>query len=250
MMRDVLAEVEQVMRNSGMCALVAVIGCLVTGTASPVAAQVPAQGTAESIVGLWEGTAQTPEGPLPLKAAFTLTDGKLGGTIESSLGSITIQTASLTDGKLAVGMEFQGSAGTLAGVVQGPRIEGTWELPGSNGTFVLTRPGAGGAAAASAAGDPISGNWDGEVSISGQLMPFSMALRLSGDEVTGQVTSGQGSLPLANGAWKDGTLLLTFPYVSGEPVSMAGQVQDGRLSGVVDYNRGEATGTFTAARKQ
>ena len=229
-----------------VCALVTLIACFVAGAALPGAAQVPSPGTAESVVGPWEGTAQTPDGPVTLKAAFTLTDGKLGGTVESSLGPIAVQSVSYANGKLTVGIEYQGSAGTLAGVVQGPRIEGTWEVSGSNGTFVLTRPGASG----DTAGDPVSGNWEGEVSIAGQLMPFSMALHVDGDAVTGQMTSVQGTVPLASGAWKDGTLLLTFPYVSGEPVSMAGQLQNGKLSGVVDYNRSEATGTFTAARKQ
>jgi hypothetical protein len=100
------------------------------------------------------------------------------------------------------------------------------------------------------AGDPISGEWVGEVMIGGEAMPFSMVLRLSGDTVTGEITSSMGKTPLASGGWKDGTLLLAFPYVGGEPVSMGGQVQDGKLAGVIDYNRGEATGTWSASRKQ
>ena len=238
------------MRSSWVCALMLVIGGLVAGSASLSAAGVQSQATAESIVGSWEGTAKTPDGQVTLKATFTLTDGKLGGTVESSLGPVAIQSASLVDGKLTVAIEFQGSAGTLGGTVQGSRIEGTWEVSGSNGTFVLARPGAGASSAPVASGDPITGAWEGDVNIAGQIMPFSMALRLNGDTVAGEMTSSAGAVPLASAAWKDGTLLLTFPYTSGEPVSMAGQLQDGKLSGIVDYNRGEATGTFTAARKQ
>jgi hypothetical protein len=86
--------------------------------------------------------------------------------------------------------------------------------------------------------------------IAGEVMPFSMVLRLSGDTVTGEITSSTGKTPLASGGWKNGTLLLAFPYVGGEPVSMGAQWQDGKLAGVVDYNRGEATGTWSASRKQ
>jgi hypothetical protein len=238
------------MRSSWVCVLVVGLAGLGLGSASLGAADVQSQGAAASVVGPWEGTAQTPNGPVNLKATFTLTDGKLGGTVESSLGPIAVQSASYADGKLTVGIEYEGSAGTLTGIVQGPRIEGTWQVAGSSGTFVLARPGTGASAAPVAAGDPITGAWEGEVNIAGQIMPFSMALRLNGDTVGGEMTSSAGAVPLASGAWKDGTLLLTFPYTSGEPVSMAGQLQDGKLSGIVDYNRGEATGTFTAARKQ
>ena len=31
---------------------------------------------------------------------------------------------------------------------------------------------------------------------------------------------------------------------------MGAKIQEGKLVGVVDYNKGEATGTWTAARKQ
>jgi hypothetical protein len=124
-------------------------------------------------------------------------------------------------------------------------IEGTWEVGGNSGTFWLTRPGTGNAGGT----DPVTGTWSGEVQVAGDVIPFSLVLRLNGETVTGEVTSALGSVPLSSGSWKDGALLLGFPYVSGEPVSMGAQLQDGKLVGVVDYNKGEATGTWTAVRK-
>jgi hypothetical protein len=247
MMQRSMEEVSAMTRSWQVRLAVALVVGVVVLPASTGSAQVPGP-TPEMLVGPWEGTAQTPNGEVTLKVNFTLKDGKLGGTIESSLGTIGILGASLADDKLTVGIDYDGSAGTLGGKVQASRIEGVWEVGGSTGTFVLARPGAG-AAPASAVGDPISGAWAGDVLINSQTMPFSMVLRLNGDAVTGEMTSTTGSVPLANGAWKEGTLLLAFPYVGGEPVSMAAQLRDGKLSGVVDYNRGEATGTFTAVRK-
>jgi hypothetical protein len=220
--------------------------------AVPGSAQVPAAPTLESLVGAWEGAAQTPNGEASLRAALTWTDGKLGGVIESSLGPIQVTGASLADGKLAMTIDYQGAPGVLAGKVQDSRIEGTWEVNGQTGPFWLGRPGAAGAAGSRSepGGDPVSGQWVGEVVVNGAAMPFSMLLRLAGDTVTGEITSSTGTAPLASGGWKDGTLLLGFAYVGGEPVKMTAQVQEGRFVGVVDYNRGEATGTWTASRKQ
>jgi len=220
--------------------------------AGPASAQPPVAPTLASLAGLWEGSAQRPNGDVSLRGELTFADGTLGGAIESSMGRIQITGASLADDKLTMSIDFQGAPGALGGKVLGTRIEGVWEVRGQTGTFWLARPGPAGAAASGVApgGDPISGEWAGEVIIGGQTISFSMVLRLDGDTVSGEISSTTGRAPLASGGWKDGTLLLAFPYVGGEPVSMGGQVQDGRLAGVIDYNRGEATGTWSASRKQ
>lgn len=218
------------------------------GVAAGQSAAAPAV-TLESLAGVWGGSAaQTPNGEVPLRVEFKLQDGRLSGVIESSLGVIPIVSASLVEDKLTMTIDFQGSAGALAGKVQGARIEGTWEVSGASGPFSLTRGGAPGAS--SPAGDVISGAWAGEVQIAGQTMAFSMVLRLSGDAIAGEMMSAAGSIPIASGSWKDGALQFTFPYSGGEPVSMGAQLKDGRLVGVVDYNRGTETGTWTASRKQ
>jgi hypothetical protein len=236
--------------HAGWSMVLAVL--FVAVAALPGSAQAPVAPKLETLAGVWEGSAQTPNGDLSLRAELTFADGKLGGAIESSRGRIQITGAFFTDDKLTMSIDFQGAPGALSGKVQGSRIEGVWEVSGQTGSFWLARPGSAGAAASGIGpgGDPISGEWVGEVMIAGQAMPFSMVLRLSGETVTGEITASMGKIPLASGGWKDGTLLLAFPYVGGEPVSMGGQLQDGKLAGVVGYNGGEATGTWSASRKQ
>ena len=213
-----------------------------------VAAARPVQPvTLESFTGAWEGAAQTPNGEVALRSDFKVVDGKLTGKIESAMGPIPVTAAALTGDRLVLTIDFQGGSGTLACTLKGGRIDGVWELGGNNGTFWLARPGAAGGAQA---GDPISGTWAGEVDIAGQIMPFSMDLRLSGETVSGEMISAAGKVPLTSGTWKDGALQLGFPYTAGEPVSMGAKIQEGKLVGAVDYNKGEATGTWTAARKQ
>ena len=217
---------------------VALPGSAATQAAQPV--------TLQAFSGAWEGAAQTPNGEVALRAAFNLQDGKLGGTIDSSMGQISIVTSAFADDKLTLTIDVQGTAATLNCKLVGGRIDGVWEVGSDTGPFYLARPGAGNTGNAA---ESISGTWAGEVDIAGQLMPFSMELRVSGDTVAGEMISGAGKVPLTSGSWKDGALQLGFPYTGGEPVTMGAKLQDGKLVGVVDYNRGEATGTWTASRK-
>jgi hypothetical protein len=224
-------------------AMVLAVVALPAGAAAQAAPPV----TLESFVGVWEGAAQTPNGDVTLKSAFKVEGGKLVGLIESSMGPIPVASAALADDKLAVTIDFQGTPGTLACKLQGNRIDGTWEVGGNSGSFWLARGGAGQAATN---GDAVTGTWAGEVQIAGQVVPFSLMLRSDGNALAGEVASAEGKSPLVSASWKDGTLQIAFTYSAGEPVTMTAQLQDGKLVGTVDYNKGEAAGTFSAVKKQ
>jgi hypothetical protein len=233
-------------RTCRVAALVVAMALAALQPPAVAAAQAAQPATLDAFAGLWEGSAQTPNGDVSLRAAFKVQDGKLGGTIESSMGPITVVTSTFADGKLTLTIDLQGGTGTLGCQLTGTRIEGIWEYGSETGPFWLARPGTGNGGSA---GEPISGTWAGEVDIAGQIMPFSMDLRLSGEAVTGEMISAMGKVPLASGSWKDGALQLAFPYTGGEPVVMGATIKDGKLVGLVDYNRGEASGTWTAAKK-
>jgi hypothetical protein len=227
---------------------VAVVVALAALTMPAEAASRPAQPvTLESFAGVWDGSAQTPNGDVPLHSDFRVADGKLSGTIESLMGPISVTAAALTGDRLVLTIDFQGTPGTLACSLKGGRIEGVWEVGGNSGTFSLGR---GGAAAPAAARDTITGSWAGEVQIAGQVMPFTLALREDRGALAGEIGSAEGSVPLGAVAWKNGTLELAFTYVGGQPVSMAAKLESGKLVGTIDFNKGEAAGTWTAARKQ
>ena len=97
--------------------------------------------TPKDLVGVGEGSAQTPNGDVALKVEFTLTDGKLASTIESSMGPMPVSSTTLTDDKLVMGIEVMGSPASLEAKVTGKRIEGTWTLGADGGPFALTRSG-------------------------------------------------------------------------------------------------------------
>jgi hypothetical protein len=228
--------------------VVAAVVALAALTLPVAAASRPAEPvTLESFAGVWDGSAQTPNGDVSLHTVLKVVDGKLSGTIESSMGPIPVTAAALTGDKLVFTIDFQGTPGTLACSLKGDRMDGIWEVGGDSGTFSLSR---GGAAAPAAGGETVTGNWAGEVQIAGQVMPFTLALREDRGALAGEIGSAEGSVPLGAVAWKNGTLELAFTYVGGQPVSMAAKLESGKLVGTIDFNKGEAAGTWTAARKQ
>lgn len=218
-----------------------VVMALAAGAA--LAAQTPAVTTGD-VTGAWEGLSRGTNGELPLKADVRYANGAFTGVIGTPWMVVSITGGSLQGETLTLTLDAEGMTGTLTAKVQGGTIAGSWQVGPESGTVVLSRP-----ADAAAAGDPITGEWDGEAMVQGQPMPISLALKLAGETVTGEIVSAMGRTPLVSGVWKDGTLTIAFPYVGGEPVTMVGKVQDGKLAGVFDYNSGEAQGTWAAARK-
>jgi len=223
---------------------------------TPVAVQAPAPaaGAAKlnALAGVWDGAAQTPNGEMPIRMTLAVRDGKLTGGIEMAMGTLPVTSAALNGDLLELGFDLQGEAGTISARVSGDRVEGSWSAGGNSGGFAVARtptPGAGAAGPAQAA-DPISGEWEGAVDISGQSMAFTLTLTVAGGAVTGDIASAAGKVPLTASTWKDGTLTLTFPYMGGEPVSMGGQIVDGKLTGSVNYNNGELLGAWTAVKKK
>jgi hypothetical protein len=227
--------------RGAVLAAVVILAALV----APAAAAPPVQPlTLESFAGTWEGAAQTPSGDVSLRSVFAVADGKLTGTIESSMGPIPVTAAAIQADKLVVTIDLQGASGTLTCTLKGGRIEGVWDLGGNGGTFWLARPGA------AAPGDNgVVGSWAGEVQLAGQVVPFNLTLRESAGSLAGEIGSADGSVPLGKATWADGTLQLEFTYVGGQPVAMTGKFDGGKLAGTIDFNKGEAAGTWTAAKK-
>ena len=106
---------------------VALPGSAATQAAQPV--------TLQAFSGTWEGAAQTPNGEVALRAAFNVQDGKLGGTIDSSMGLISIVTSAFADDKLTLTIDVQGTAATLNCKLVGGRIDGVWEVGSDTGPF-------------------------------------------------------------------------------------------------------------------
>ena len=128
----------ETLRLLGRLAL-GVMLCMVI--AAGAAAQTATPVTPKDLVGVWEGSAQTPNGEVTLKVVFALTDDKLVATIESSMGPMPVSSTTLTDDKLAMQIQVGADAASLAATVKGPKIEGTWTLGAESGPFSLAKTG-------------------------------------------------------------------------------------------------------------
>jgi hypothetical protein len=100
---------------------------------------------------------------------------------------------------------------------------------------------------ASAAGDPLSGEWDA-VAYYDTEVAFSLALKLEGSVVTGTATTPEGTTDLRNGKWENGVFTFELTY-QGSPVAMSAELKDGQLVGAWTYGSGEASGRWQATRK-
>lgn len=205
----------------------------------------------EDLAGSWQGVSKGTNGETPVKVELTVSAGKLGGNI--SAPSIVV---AVTDGKVEgdvvkLALDAGGMTGTMSGkLTAAGTLEGTWEISSESGTIVLTKAGAAATTAAPATGAAaLAGEWSGEAMVQGQSMPITLVFKVDGDTVTGEIGSAMGKTPFTAASYKDGVLSFSFPYAGGEPVTMGGKIVDGKLTGVFDYNAGEAQGTWSAVKK-
>jgi len=95
--------------------------------------------TIASLAGVWDGVAQTPNGDLPVHMVLVHQDGKLTGSMDTQMGTLTVTGSALTGDVLELGFELQGSPGVLSGKVAGDKYEGSWSVGSDSGPFALVR---------------------------------------------------------------------------------------------------------------
>lgn len=96
--------------------------------------------------------------------------------------------------------------------------------------------------------DPITGEWEGSVSLPDGAIPFFMKLKLEKDKVTGDIGSDQGT-SLCTGTWADNKLTLSFTYVNGEAISMTGALKEDQLGGDMSIGGGQMVTVWVAKKK-
>jgi hypothetical protein len=95
--------------------------------------------TIASLAGVWDGVAQTPDGDIPVHMVLVHQDGKLTGSMDTQLGTLTVTGSALNGDVLELAFELQGSPGGLSGKVAGDKYEGSWSVDTQSGPFALTR---------------------------------------------------------------------------------------------------------------
>jgi len=210
---------------------------------------------AGDISGKYEGVAKSEAfGEIPLTVNLKNTGGKLSGTIETPQGPANITDGSYADGKVTLKFDAGGNEGIVTATLNGDKIVGKWELGGAGGTLELKKAGGSAPAASSAAaapsaaaGDPISGDWDGSADAGGMTIPFTLKLKLDGNKVTGTSSSDQGTATISNGKWDGNKLTFSLDTPQGS-ITMSGMVKDGKITGDFDFS-GQMTGKWEAKKK-
>lgn len=231
---------------------------LVTSAAALLVFCVSAVLAQDTVSGKYEGIAKSQAlGDLPITVEIKNDNGKLTGKIDSAQGSLPITSGSYADGRVNLKFDAGGNEGTVNAQLKDGKITGEWSLAGQTGTLELKKAGAVAGEskpaepkkeAASAAGDPISGEWDAAADVQGQSFPFTLKLKLSGEAVSGESSSGQGNATISKGSWTGGKLSIAIDTPNGT-VSLTGTVKEGKVTGDFDF-AGQMQGKWEATKKK
>ena len=102
-------------------------------------------------------------------------------------------------------------------------------------------------ATAAAPADPISGRWAGKFDAMGQIVPFTMSLKVEGDKVTGTLDSEHtGHGQAKDGVWKDGAFSMTMVFDKHESIAFTGKPTADGLAG--EFKTEGFTAKWTAAK--
>lgn len=209
-----------------------------------------AQGTPD-LSGTYEATVKKPDGSegkitLELKSEA----GKITGSASHGTQAMPVTAAKFENGTLT--LEF-GKDHKFVGKPEGDKLvgegtEGTVKVPITFKKVVAAATSsAAPASAAPAAALDLNGNWEAVADANGQPVPFSLTLKVDGENVTGNSSSQLGESTVKSGSWKDGKLSLVLEGQNGV-VTLSATVVEGKLSGEFDY-AGQMQGRWVAVKK-
>jgi major membrane immunogen (membrane-anchored lipoprotein) len=209
---------------------------------------------AEDIVsGKYQGAAKSEAlGEIPLTVEIKNEGGKLSGKIESPQGPLTITSGTYQDGRINLKFDVGGTEGTVTAQLKDGKIVGQWALAGQTGTLELKKVELAAAKPSepkpAEIADPLSGEWDAVAEAQGMTIPFTLKLKLEGDKVSGEASSPQGTLPIANGTWVGEKLSFSLDTPNGA-IKMTATVKENKLVGEYDL-AGQIQGKWEASRKK
>ena len=165
------------------------------------------------------------------------TEAKLeNGTLTLNFGEGRIITAKV-DGEKLVGEATDGPAKIPVEFKKVPPAAATAPAPAATPA----------PAAAPAPAFDLNGQWEGVADANGQSVPFTLALKVDGEAVTGTGSSQMGDSVVKSGTWKDGKLAFQLEGQNGV-ITLNAVVIDGKLSGEFDF-AGQLTGRWVAVKK-
>ena len=210
-----------------------VAGFLVAISSATVSAQ--NEKPRPNLTGKYQGTAKTADKELTITLELVDNAGAFSGSVTTQFGTFKIVKGKLTDDLLTLNTEGNATTGELSVKVKDDKLVGQLKSEGRVGAVELHKVPV----------DEISGDWDAVADAQGQPFPFTLALKLDGDKVTGSSNSQLGVGNITTGTWKDGKLAVVL---EGN-ITLVATMIEGKLSGEYDF-AGQSSGKWVAVKKK
>lgn len=216
----------------------------------------PAAAQDGHVLGSWDVTIASPQGPTSSPLVLKQGSGKIVGTLSSPQGDQSVE-AVVKDKAVTIWFSVRTQNGpigiTMNGTVDGDTMKGSMDFGGrGQGEWSAKRRGAAPASAAQAAEArlDVSGTWNFQVETSAGSGTPTMTFKQDGEKLTGQYTGQLGEAPLT-GTLKGNAIEFAIDVsVQGTAVHLvySGTVETDTMKGSVKLgDLGE--GTFTAKKK-
>jgi hypothetical protein len=233
-----------------------IVMAILAGAVLPGAAQTPAAAPASpvDVLGRWDVTFSTQQGPIDGYLTFRKDGAKIVGTVGSQQGEAATE-AEVKGKDLRLWFTYPSQNGPLAiemtGTVEGDAVKGSFTMGGSpGGTWEgkkekdTKEP--------PAAKLDLSGTWNVTVELPNLTATPTLVLKQDGEKLTGDYVSAQyGKFPIG-GTVKGADVTVSFSMnIEGNAVNVTytGKAGKDSLKGSVAYGD-MMSGTFTAVRKQ
>ena len=210
--------------------LLATVSVMAQGSSNPAQKVEPT-----TLTGKYEGVVKDETGEQKVTLDLVEQSGKYSGTFTTPRGSFKILKGQMVDGALTLEIEKPFGQGTMLLRAKGSDLAASFSEAGKNVTIEFRR----------VVADEISGDWDAVADAQGQPFPFTLALKLDGDKVTGSSNSQLGVGNITTGTWKEGKLAV----VLDGNITLVANMIDGKLSGDYDF-AGQSSGKWVAVKKK
>jgi hypothetical protein len=206
------------------------------------------QTAADPISGEWDVAFKLEGTTTPAQFNLKLEGQTVSGTVYSEhTGAGTIHEGKFADNKLSLTLDFAHHQSIIiTGALKDNGLSGEFRTEGFVATWEGKRKSSKTAAAgATSPADPITGDWDANFELGGQIVPVKLNLKLEGAIVSGSSNAGQNGGAISEGSWADNKIQFTMPGPHG-PVLVKGAFVDHSLGGT--FEMGEFKGTWNAKR--
>ncbi len=212
--------------------------------------------TADLFVGNYKGAAKDPAGAITLTLEIKSEKDKISGRLVAPEKEQPFTFGEVADGKLTVKTGTGAAAATLVLHARDNKLVGEWKVDGKIRQVEFERVPAEKEPAVvevKKAPEPspaelLTGVWDAAADVQGQAFPFTLALKVEGEKVTGSSSSQLGESTISSGVWKDGKLAVILDSANGQ-IALIATLTDGKLVGDYDYS-GQLQGKWVAEKKK